>query len=100
MYFSDSITLRAVTPALDAAGYPATPTNVDTVVFANVKSVTRSEFYAANANGIDASISFEVHVEDWNNQTQVIYNTEIYYIVRAYQKGLGIVDLTCSDKAV
>lgn len=100
MYFSDSITLRSVTPQRDASGYPTAPTTVDTVVFANVKSVARSEFYAANANKIDAVISFEVHAEDWNNQTQVIYNNLTYYIVRAYQKGLGTVELTCSDKAV
>lgn len=99
MYFSDSITLRAVTSSADADGYP-TQTNADTGVFANVKSATRAEFYAANANGINVSIMFEVHAEDWGNQTQVLYNSKTYDIIRAYQKGLGVVELTCSDKAV
>jgi SPP1 family predicted phage head-tail adaptor len=99
MFFSDSITLRAITAGADTDGY-SVPTNTDTVVWANEKSVTRSEFYAANANKIDATTAFEVHVEDWNNQTQVISGAKTYYIIRAYQKGEGIVELTCSDKAV
>ncbi|MPM97517.1 hypothetical protein SDC9_144690 [bioreactor metagenome] len=43
---------------------------------------------------------FEVHTEDWNNQTQVLYDSKTYDVIRAYQKGMGIVELTCSDKAV
>lgn len=100
MYFSDSITLRSIdNTAKNSNGYPV-PVNTDKVVWADVKSVTRSEFYAANANGINATISFEIHAEDWENQTQVIYGSTTYYIVRAYQKGFGVVVLTCSDKKV
>lgn len=99
MFFSDKITLRAVVKAVDSSGYP-TQTNTDTEVWANVRSATRAEFYAANANGIDVSMMFDVHTEDWNNQTQVVYDSKTYDIVRAYQKGLGIVELTCSDKKV
>lgn len=99
MFFSDKITLRAVTNKVDADGYK-TQTTVDTQVWANVKSVSRSEFYAANANKLEVTQAFDVHVEDWNNQTQVIYEGKLYYIVRAYQKGLGIVELNCSNKKV
>jgi SPP1 family predicted phage head-tail adaptor len=94
MYFSDRIKLQTVTQGTDADGYP-TKTSTCQEVWANVKSVTRSEFYAANASGIEASLMFEVHVEDWNNQTQVIYNSKTYDIIRSFQKGLGIVELTC-----
>lgn len=99
MYFSDSVTLRSVTVTQDADGYQTT-SNTDSNVFANVVSVARAEFYAANANGINAVMTVQVHSEDWGNQTQLVYNSKLYYIVRAYQKGLGIVELTCSDKAV
>jgi len=99
MLFSDRIKLRAVVAGKDADGY-ATKQTTDTEVWANVKSATRAEFYAANANGINVSMMFEVHVEDWNDQTQVVYGTKVYDVVRAYQKGLGVVELTCSDKAV
>lgn len=99
MFFSDRIKLRAVVNSVDSNGYP-TQTNTDTEVWANVKSATRAEFYAANANGIDVSVMFEVHAEDWGNQAQVVYGTKTYDVIRAYQKGLGVVELTCSDKAV
>ncbi len=98
MFFSDKITLRAVVNGVDSNGYP-TQENTDTEVWANVKSATRAEFYSANANGIDVSKMFEVHAEDWGGQTQVVYNGRVYDIIRAFQKGLGVVELTCSDRA-
>lgn len=99
MFFSDKITLRLVTYMEDAEGYRR-KAYVDTEVWADAKSVTRSEFYSANASGKDASISFEVHNEDWSDQQEVIYNNKEYEVIRAYRKGLGNVVLTCSDKAV
>lgn len=99
MYFSDRIKLRSVVPGVDSDGYP-TETVQETEVWANIKSATRSEFYAANAVGINVSMVFEVHAEDWGGQTQVEYDGKLYDIVRAYQKGLGTVELVCSDKAV
>jgi SPP1 family predicted phage head-tail adaptor len=99
MFFSDKITLRAVVNGVDSNGYP-TQENNDTEVWANVKSATRAEFYAANANGIDVTQMFEVHAEDWGGQTQVVYDGKTYDIIRAFQKGLGVVVLTCSDRAV
>lgn len=99
MYFSDKITLRTITRGNDADGYP-TETNTDTEVWANVVSVTRAEFYASNANGINATQMFQINAEDWGNQTRVVYGGKVYEVIRAYQKGLGVVELTCSDLAV
>lgn len=99
MYFSDEIKLRAITASKDADGY-ITQTVAETAAFANIKSATRAEFYSANANDIDITIVFEVHVEDYSSQKEVEYNSKIYEVVRTYQKGLGIIELNCSDKAV
>lgn len=99
MYFSDKITLRSNANTIDTNGFPV-KTATDTIVWANKKSVTRSEFYSANANDINIVQAYEVNAEDWGNQTQVVDGTKVYYIVRAYQKGLGVVELNCSDKAV
>lgn len=95
MYFSDRITLRAVAATPDAYGQMI-PSHTDTIVFANKKSVTRSEFYQANASGINIAIAFEVHVEDYNNQTIILSDTAQYDVARAYQKGEGIVELNCT----
>jgi hypothetical protein len=39
-------------------------------------------------------------VEDYNNQKDILYNSKAYKVIRAYQKGEGIVELNCTDKAV
>ncbi|MFA7256796.1 MAG: hypothetical protein WC047_04410 [Kiritimatiellales bacterium] len=94
MYYSDLISLRRITPGIDANGFP-TKVPIDILVWANKKSVSRSEFYAANNGGIKVTQVYEVHVEDWGNQIQVIEGEDVYDIVRAYQKGLGIIELNC-----
>ena len=99
MYFSDKITLRAVTYGVDADGY-STTTSTDTEVWANVKSASRAEFYAASAHGVNVTKVFEVNAEDWGGQSRVVYGGQVYDIIKPYQKGLGVVELTCSDKAV
>lgn len=99
MFFSDQVTLRKVAVTNDSYG-DVVKSYTDTVVFADVKSVTRSEFYAANASGIKISQVFAVHVEDWNDQTELIYGSKYYDIVRAYRKGEGVVELTCNVREV
>jgi SPP1 family predicted phage head-tail adaptor len=97
--WKDIVTLRTETIGQDADGYPTT-TYEDTEVWANKKSVTRSEFYASNANGIDLKYVFEIRSEDYNDQKYIIHDTKHYEVIRAYQKGEGTVELACSDKAV
>lgn len=96
MYFSDSITLRKVTVTLDSYG-DTVNAYTDTIVFANIKSVTRSEFYSANMSGIKIDAVFEVHIEDFDNQTMVTYGTINYDVIRFYQKGEGSVELMCRE---
>lgn len=96
MYFSDIITLRLITRTADGDAYWA-ETNTDKVVCADAKTATRLEFYEAAKAGVNADIVFAVHQEDWNEATQVVYNTKVYDIKRVYKKGLGVVDLTCSE---
>lgn len=95
MYFSDRISLRTVTITSDTYG-GETRSYTDTTVWANKKSVTRSEFYLANSNGIKVDIVFEVHTEDYNDQQYVLYGSTHYNVIRAYQKGEGTIELMCS----
>ena len=99
MYFSDSITLRKETVTLDEYG-DSVCVYTDTIVFADVKSVTRSEFYSATMAGIKIDIVFAVHAEDYSNQTVVTYGTVQYNVVRTYKKGEGIVELNCAVREV
>ncbi len=97
--WKDIITLRTETIGQDADGYPTT-TYVDVEVWANRKSVARTEFYASNANGIDLKYVFEIRSEDYNGQKDILHDGKAYEVVRAYQKGEGTIELSCSDKAV
>lgn len=96
MYFSDRITLRTVSVTYDSFG-DTVKSYTDTEVWANKKSVTRSEFYSANMSGIKIDAVFEVHTEDFNNQTEISFSSKNYDIVRAYQKGEGTVELMCRE---
>lgn len=99
MYFSDKILLLTITEGQDSSGYP-TKTEVGRDVWANKKSVARAEFYSANANGIRVTAVFDVHSEDFNDETELLFDSKRYEVLRAYQKGLGVVELNCTDKAV
>lgn len=97
--WKDIITLRTEIIGQDADGYPTT-TYEDTEVWANKKSVTRSEFYASNASGIDLKYVFEIRSEDYGGQKDILYDGKAYEVIRTYQKGEGTIELSCSDKAV
>lgn len=99
MFFSDKITLRAVTRAPDSYG-DSIPSYTDTVVWANKKSVTRSEFYAANMAGVKIDAVFEVHAEDYEDQMAVTFDSANYEVMRAYAKGEGTFELMCSVREV
>ena len=100
MYFSDRIKLRTITVSRDSAGFETEAASSTKEVWANTKSINRSEFYAANSHGIELSRAFQVHIEDYSGQTQIEFDTKIYEVVRTYQKGEGIVELVCSDKKI
>lgn len=99
MFFSDKITLRAITRTLDSFG-DAIPSYTDTIVWADKKSVTRSEFYAANMAGVKIDAIFVVHAEDYDNQTVVSFGSVNYEVIRAYAKGEGVVELMCAVREV
>ena len=99
MYFSDSITLRAITTTLDSYGGPI-EAYTDTVAFADKKSATRSEFYQANVSGIKIAIVFSVHAEDYTDQQVILYNSAQYNVARVYAKGEGTVELNCTVREV
>lgn len=93
MFFSDKIKLRAESTTRDSFGEPII-SYTDTEVWADVKSVARSEFYASHTAGIKADIMFAVHNEDYSNQQSVLYNGNTYIVQRSYVKA-GNVELTC-----
>ena len=56
-------------------------------VYANKKSVKRSEFYQAAATGLKPELVFEVHTFELSNDKKVRYNGKEYAIIRTYEIG-------------
>lgn len=96
MIYADVITLIAETTTQDADGYQRT-TETAAEVYANVKSVKRSEFYEALRSGITETIVFEIFAHDYDKQRLIDYGGTRYKVERVYQTTLDRVELTCSE---
>lgn len=93
MLFSDRITLRTITSSI-VSGF-ATESATEVEVWADQKSVGRSEFYQASQAGMKADLIFAIHASDYSGQTEIKYEGNTYDVTRTYQKGLDVVELTC-----
>ena len=94
--------------AKDADGF-VTGEEVSTVeIFAEEKSVGRTEHYEAMRNGIRVDIIFSVDPEDFElgkvvteekniRPTQVIYEGTKFAIERTYKKDMHSMELTCRE---
>jgi SPP1 family predicted phage head-tail adaptor len=59
-----------------------------TMVFANVKSISMQEFYAASQSGFVPALSIEVRTIDYRQEeTQLEFNSKKYNIIRIYERG-------------
>jgi len=97
--YSDIITLIAMMQGKDADGFPAN-VEVPHEVYANKKSVTRSEFYSSMQAGIKATALFETRLcdyEECGNPTILEHDGKRYKVERTYTKDNENVELTCSD---
>lgn len=82
----DVITLLAKTTTVNAAGDVISIT-VSKDVFAEVSSISQSEFYQAQASGLKPEIKFILSdYRNYNNQKTLIYNSETYTVLRTYRK--------------
>lgn len=91
---NDVIKLRTLSITSDAAGFSSTAVTEKTV-YADIKSVRQSEFYAAEAIGKKVDLVFVVNADEWNGATEIEYGSLVYSVVRA-QDWKGRTELTCS----
>ena len=94
----DWITLVKTAPSDDTFQQVTPVSSVS--CWAEKKSVVRSEFYAADANGRAVNATFEVSPIDFNGQQQLIHHAPDgdveYRIIRDFKTGQDTVALTCS----
>lgn len=64
-------------------------------VFCNVKSITRAEFYNAATTDLKPSITFVVHLFEYNNEEKVEYEGVQYRVIRTYIANTEEIELIC-----
>lgn len=81
---STPIRLISVTCAPDEYGVKQ-PTETLKKVYANVKSVTRAEFFDGGRNGLNPELVFSVFFGDYSGEKILEYNGTRYTVYRTYQ---------------
>ncbi|CAI3226976.1 Prophage pi2 protein [Clostridium neonatale] len=71
------------------------PTEKETEVFCNVKSVSRSEFYNAANTGLKPSLVFVIHDYEYSGEEIVKFEDNRYKVIRTYRKNIEEIELTC-----
>lgn len=83
----------------DDIGNPIIGEPIETVVFCEVNSISRNEFYNASLAGLKPSIVFTVHSYEYNDETQIKFDTKNYKVMRTYLKNTEELELTCEKVA-
>ena len=83
MYFMDEITLIDIEKVRDADGY-VKEAEIGTEIFADKKSVTRTEFYEGLKAGLKLTAAFNVRACDYGGQQFIDYDGVRYEVQRTY----------------
>ena len=67
-------------------------------VFAQVDSVTRSEFFEGGRSGLNPEFRFTLFAPDYEGELEVIYNGERYVVYRTYFARTDIIELYVERK--
>lgn len=103
MMFDNGLTLISTEITYDDIGNPVeTPTNID--ILCGVKSIGRTEFYNASANGLKPSYIFVVHPYEYNGETYVLFSEnespkQRYKVMKTYKANMEELELTCEKVA-
>jgi hypothetical protein len=97
------LTLISTDITYDDIGNPVeTPNNID--IFCDVKSIGRTEFYNAAANGLKPEYIFVVHPYEYNGETYVEFSEDEkpkqrYKVMKTYKVNMEELELTCEKVA-
>ena len=91
---SDVITLVSVTRSQDSIG-AWTEQEAENTVYAEVDSVSRSEWFEAGKAGLRAEFRFTIFLGDWHGEEIVEYNGQRYGVYRTYHRTNDRIELYC-----
>lgn len=81
-------TIDLINETPEAHGVFDAPTETTTTVFAEIRSVSRREFYEAKNANIDPELVFKLtDYADYNGQKVFVYNNERWRVIRTYTNG-------------
>ena len=69
------------------------PTKEERRVFANVTSVTGTEWFEGGRNGLNPEFRMLIFAPEYNGENILQYNGEYYTIYRTYETRTGIMEL-------
>lgn len=90
----DEITLIKETETLDSIGQPTSTPATNTVI-AEIKSVTRAEFFQGRQGGLTPDIVFEISAFDYGGEKVAKWNGNKYAIYRTYEADNDRIELYC-----
>lgn len=96
MLHCDVIELISQKTTQDPDGYPVIQEEKKEV-FADVCSVTRTEFFEALKAGVSETICFRMTSCDYDDQKLIEYGGLRYQVERAYRTNMDTVELNCSE---
>ncbi len=89
------LSLIQQTPSVDAYGDSVLTETSRREVFCGIRSIGQKEFYQAHAVGLQPEIKFVLaDYLDYNDETLVEYNGQLYRVLRTYRTGHEI-ELVC-----
>ena len=97
------LTLISTDVTYDDIGNPVeTPKEID--IFCDMKSIGRTEFYNAAANGLKPECILIVHPYEYNNEAYIKFSEDAapkkkYKVIKTYKKNFEELELTCEKVA-
>lgn len=98
MRWREVITLIAeASGGIDELGYPVQTKLSERIIYGDVRTVGRTEFYQAYQAGLDAAMIAIIRTIDYQGERLAEFAGVRYAILRAYQRDSEFTELTLSD---
>lgn len=91
----NELTLIKETTTYDDIGNQIPGAPIETIIFCEVNSISRNEFYNASMAGLKPSIIFTVHPYEYNDEEKIKFEDKNYKVIRTYSKNTEELELTC-----
>ena len=93
--YNHELTLISENTDYDLIGNPIV-TETKTDILCDQKSIGRTEFYKAAAEGLKPEYIFVMHGYEYNNEKKVEFEGNTYKVMRTYSEDFEEIELTCS----